>query len=186
MKCESVREKLLRYEDGDLPARQRAEIEQHLATCGACARELARLRRTVGLVESLPEAPVARDFTRRVMAAVRALPRREPTPALRWPVGLGLGSAGFVLTLTILVGALVGGPPSIKGLSEAALPLLGVLVGWGRVAADVLGVMVDAVIPALTTPVFLLVVADVGALAIIWLLRRKWVAAKAVGGLGIV
>jgi len=186
MNCESAQEQLLRYEDGDLSARRRAEVERHLATCGACARELARLRRTVALVESLERAPAARDFTQRVMAAVTALPRTEPAPSVRWPVGLVLGLAGCLLTVTILVAAVLGGPASARGLSEMVVPLLGVVGQWGRAASDVVGVMVDTVIPVLSKPALLLVAADVGALGIIWLARRRLVVAKAVGGLGIV
>jgi hypothetical protein len=66
------------------------------------------------------------------------------------------------------------------------VPLLGVVGQWGRAASDVVGVMVDTVIPVLSKPALLLVVADLGALAVIWLARRRFVAAKAVGGLGIV
>jgi anti-sigma factor RsiW len=33
------------YADGELPPDQRVRIEQHLASCGVCARELARLRK---------------------------------------------------------------------------------------------------------------------------------------------
>lgn len=40
------------YLDGELPAADRRRVEQHIAICDACTRELARLRRLSGMFAS--------------------------------------------------------------------------------------------------------------------------------------
>ncbi len=57
MDCKKAKRKLNRYVDGELPVRDRDHVEQHLAECPACRRELERLRGTVAVMEMLPEPP---------------------------------------------------------------------------------------------------------------------------------
>ena len=49
MSCNEI-QNLDAYADGDLPADERARVEQHLAICAACARELARLRKLSAII----------------------------------------------------------------------------------------------------------------------------------------
>ncbi|MCL6581900.1 MAG: DUF4349 domain-containing protein [Firmicutes bacterium] len=70
--CRSMRDSLHAYLDARLDARERLEVERHLASCPACAAELEALRTTTGLVRSLsrPAAPPGfhEDLLRRVRA----------------------------------------------------------------------------------------------------------------------
>ena len=63
------------YIDGELPFRDRARVEEHLAECTDCAWELETLRQTVDLVGQLAKVPVPRAFT------------IHETPSPRW-IGL--------------------------------------------------------------------------------------------------
>lgn len=77
-------EDLSAYLDGALGDEERALVEAHLATCAACAGELARLRLTLGVLGRMPPAPepspaFARTFWKRL--------EEERTP---WERFLGL------------------------------------------------------------------------------------------------
>ncbi len=45
MDCESIRELLAGFQDGELDAEQRAMVQDHLGHCSACREELARLEK---------------------------------------------------------------------------------------------------------------------------------------------
>ena len=49
MSCNEI-QNLDAYADGELPADERRRVEQHLAICAACARELARLRKLSAII----------------------------------------------------------------------------------------------------------------------------------------
>ena len=78
-----IREMLSVYIDGELPSRDRARVEEHLAGCADCTWELETLRQTVDLVGQLPKVPVPRAFT------IHEAPR---------PRRIGLFQAGWVYT----------------------------------------------------------------------------------------
>lgn len=67
-----IQEQLSAYLDGELSARDQAAVEQHLRTCGQCARDLATLRWTVNLVREVPAMALPRSFTVRVAAVAPA------------------------------------------------------------------------------------------------------------------
>ena len=173
MNCDAVQERLGRHVDGDLAESERVEVERHLVTCAACAGELAELRRTVRLVESLEEVPVGPDFTVRVMAAVRALPEAQPTSPRWWPVGLVLGLGGFVLTAAVLLGVLVTGPSTVSAIGAAARPVLGIGLEWGRAGGDVLSAVWNAAVPSLARSLPPILAADLSALVLVWLAQRR-------------
>lgn len=76
-------EQLSAYLDGELPAEERAVVEAHLRTCGACARALAEMRAIDAASRILPvEAPegyfdaLPGRVRRRVQAGRTTAPRR--------------------------------------------------------------------------------------------------------------
>ncbi len=60
--CRPVRDLLAEYQAGLLTERQRAEVAAHLRECGPCARELAALERTAGLLSGVEPRRPARDL----------------------------------------------------------------------------------------------------------------------------
>jgi putative zinc finger protein len=74
MTCHETRERLSELLDEALPARERADVEGHLAGCPECRRELERLRATVSLLARVEPVRAPAGFVDRVMAAVRPVP----------------------------------------------------------------------------------------------------------------
>jgi anti-sigma factor RsiW len=88
--------------DGELPAAQRSEVEQHTTTCGSCRARLAALefasQETAALLNLLPSA--APDLQ------VESIVARARRPRLRW----GVIAAGLALLIATVAGATVGRP----------------------------------------------------------------------------
>jgi len=59
--CKELFARLSEYIDGELDESICAGIESHLGDCPPCQRFLESLRRTVGLLESMPRPPVEID-----------------------------------------------------------------------------------------------------------------------------
>ena len=113
-------ETLSAYIDGELAGRERAQVEQHLKECQACAENLRTLRQTLALLKELPVIPAPRSF------AVRpgvARPRPAPAPSA-WGYGLLKGATAIAALLLVL---LIGG--------DLALHVFGgPLVSWAPAA----------------------------------------------------
>lgn len=62
MNCDIIRELFSSYIDDQLSRQDRRQVEEHLATCPACAEELAMLRQTVALTAQLEEAELPEGF----------------------------------------------------------------------------------------------------------------------------
>jgi anti-sigma factor RsiW len=93
MTCDQVDELLSDYIDDDLSAGIQAAVQEHLASCDACAASLKKLRRTVRFVRSnAPTIPAARragrnydDFVRSIMD--EEAPRSTGEVLLEWLAG---------------------------------------------------------------------------------------------------
>jgi hypothetical protein len=66
------------YLDSALAPERRAEIAAHLAVCASCTARLANARALFAAIESLPDAPLERDLSGQVIAALRL--RSNPLP----------------------------------------------------------------------------------------------------------
>jgi hypothetical protein len=100
MTCHDAREQLSALLDDALGAAERGAIEEHLATCAECRRELERLRDTVALLRAVEPARAPAGFVDRVLEAAR--PEPWPRRLLRalllpWPVKLPIEAAAIVL-----------------------------------------------------------------------------------------
>lgn len=102
MRCEQVLEQLC--EDGGLGWIQRWRLQRHLASCPACTREWAALRRTVEILEAVPDRPAPDGLWQAIeqgMALERSR-RRESTSSpphgwkRRW-VPVAAAAAAFIL-----------------------------------------------------------------------------------------
>ncbi|MFO0837653.1 MAG: zf-HC2 domain-containing protein [Phycisphaerae bacterium] len=77
MNCDQFRESLAEFVGGELPASQRAQADEHCASCANC-REIANglMRAQAAVAETQLDAPEAA-----IRAARIPLPRRAPSPA---------------------------------------------------------------------------------------------------------
>jgi len=100
MTCHDAREQLSALIDDALGAAERGAVEEHLATCAECRRELERLRGTVALLRAVEPARAPTGFVDRVLEAARPAPwprRLFRALLLPWPVKLPIEAAAIVL-----------------------------------------------------------------------------------------
>ncbi len=125
MNCEQTRECLSEYVDGEIqnPV-ERAEIEAHLAVCGACREALARARKfTTTVIQAVEPLRPKEGFKDRVMARMKSRSKRASKAAIPggesathplwpWTLGAALAAAAGVV---LLIG---GGVPSIGSVGR--------------------------------------------------------------------
>ena len=61
--CNSVRELLSSYIDGELSVRERQFVDRHIESCQLCREELESLQKTINLVQHIPAIEPRRSFT---------------------------------------------------------------------------------------------------------------------------
>jgi anti-sigma factor RsiW len=138
-----VKEWLGAYLDGELSADRRAWVDEHLATCQACQRELVGLRALSTLLHADP-APVpfleAKAFSRQVVSLLphpsRPVWRRGLQVGLRY-IPLGLFGAWAFFQAAIWVTSLLLNALSLFPEGEGLLAGLG--SGWDAGAGAWLG-----------------------------------------------
>ena len=187
MTCWAVRRRLVAYDDGDLSPGQTAEIEAHLAACQSCSDELAELRGAIGMVESLAQEEAGPEFTADVLAAIRS--RRvaeEPARPVMWPAAVGLGLAGAVVSVALIVGLAALDWESVRQAGVALAPSARALLDVAGLAFVELLKMLDTVSQALSQPLQLALLADVlllGAVLVVW---RRLATARSAAGIGAI
>jgi hypothetical protein len=116
VRCETAEAALSERMDGDLDEKRRAELEQHLATCGRCRafeRGAGRIRVLTRLETAEPVPDLVPQIMRRVRAETPAPFRR---PAARWARNVAAFAAGAVAA-----GVLVAGLPGVRRGPSPAL-----------------------------------------------------------------
>lgn len=98
--CPNVREDLVAYLDGELPALRAAELEEHLRLCPPC-RALAEEHREVWrLLDHAEPVRIPDGFVSRVLLRVRGARASSGAPLLR--VGVSWLAAAAVLLLVLI------------------------------------------------------------------------------------
>jgi len=97
-----LQQMLSSYIDGEVEPAELREVEEHLAACDSCRRELDTLRFTVSLLQELPEVPVRRSFS----LSEAPVPIRT-APSLGWAASLATSMAALLL-VALLVGDITG------------------------------------------------------------------------------
>jgi anti-sigma factor RsiW len=82
--CDSIRDRLIDFIEGELAADQSRQIEAHLGRCPRCAREVVGLRDVLGRARNLPVPPVPIGFLDGFATGVLA--RIASQPSSRIPV----------------------------------------------------------------------------------------------------
>jgi hypothetical protein len=70
-KCKDIENDLPLYDEGVLSAARKQVVEEHLACCAACRKELACLRKTSEMMDHLPAVEEPPWFQQKIMAGVR-------------------------------------------------------------------------------------------------------------------
>ena len=99
--CTSFEALLDLFADGELSPEEMARVQSHLDRCPACRAyvdDALAIRAALGGWE---ETPVPEDFHRHVMDAVRAQPRRRPTPWKKVALPLAACFAVAILALPL-------------------------------------------------------------------------------------
>lgn len=141
--------------DDALPALEHTAAAAHLAACPHCAGRLAELRAVLARLDSLPEAPLARDLAPAVLSRLPARPAPSaPAFAGGWPWALALQAALAAALLLIAAPAAevppiaaaaadlqAGGAQALAGwwaafIAQAQADLAQVIAGGGQLAAD--------------------------------------------------
>ncbi len=117
--CESIRELLSAYIDGQLAASERGPVEEHLASCKPCQEEFVSLRATKDMLQCLPFVRPARSFA----LAERPAPRPVAFGVLR----LATAVAAFLLLLVGMgdwwhIYPTVAPPPSPVAITAPTAP----------------------------------------------------------------
>lgn len=125
--------------DGALDGSARADVEAHLAACGACSARLEALGAVFAGLATLPQAPLGRDLRLGVMAAVRAQSQTalRPIAGPRRPVF----QLVFALQLLAALALLAFAWPFLAGLAQLT-PLIG-SADVSRFVAQLAGAWLD-------------------------------------------
>jgi anti-sigma factor RsiW len=105
--CRRVVENLSAYLDGELQGEARRAVEEHLAKCAACHKELEELEATWRLLDDLEAPIVPRTFQARVVAQAAAEAAESPwhRPAGRAALGGAVAAGAAALFLLGLYNA---------------------------------------------------------------------------------
>ena len=121
MRCEDYRELMSERVDDCLDAAGARRLEEHLAACAACRRELAELQETVAALRSLPAAAAPPAMAERVR--IRLAGRRGSfTEFVNLPQTRLAFAAGLVIILTVW-GVRYTTPPVDREASDGVAPL---------------------------------------------------------------
>ena len=105
MNCERFRDLMLEALQGTAPA----ELEEHVRACGACAQELAGLKKTSALLEEWSAPEVSPYFDSRLRARLR---EQAAAPAGWWEwLRKPTLAAAFAILIAVGVGLLIPGTP---------------------------------------------------------------------------
>jgi hypothetical protein len=102
MTCETVREDLVAYHDGELSEQDRQQVAAHLSSCSSCAQEEAELAKVTLIVANMeritPSPDFAATFWRRLEQETRVA-QTEPQESWlsRWWTGLRASLTGWQL-----------------------------------------------------------------------------------------
>jgi len=86
MRCETVKELLEAYIEGELDESKQKAVEAHISSCESCKQELALTRSIPRLVSSLPTPPVPEDIIPNTLKQIR----EAPTARWQWLRSFGV------------------------------------------------------------------------------------------------
>jgi len=122
--CQSVREWLSAYLDGEIDSRRREAVEGHLAGCDVCRRELASLRGVSACLQAWPAPEAAPElsahFTERLAERTRQNTAHHPF-AIPWFRAAWASGLAACLALGVFVYLREGTPPRTPDETPASI-----------------------------------------------------------------
>ncbi|GEM_PF-1442798 len=121
-KCADINGFLSGYIDGELSAEETPRVEEHLASCENCGKELKRLNNVIDLLRNIPRY----QASTRLLSEVREEIKKRETfwdlsrPFLKW--GAGLAAAVLILFLIKLNLAKPAPQKTIPASNEISFP----------------------------------------------------------------
>jgi anti-sigma factor RsiW len=112
MKCHRIEKKLSAYQDGELSASEREQVERHLAGCHSCREQRVRLQQTWQALGEMTEIRPTPGFYKRVSQKIGQTPEKGVWGS-RWG-NWGLRAlpspvfASAILAIGILCGTYIG------------------------------------------------------------------------------
>ena len=116
-------DRLSEYLDGELPADERAELEEHLAHCVACGAVLADLKRIVARAHGLEDRAPEHDLWPGIAARIGAGPA-ERRAARHWSFSLPQLAAAGIALMALSGGAAWLLHPALQGPADSRPPLV--------------------------------------------------------------
>lgn len=134
--CSDIENLLPLYEEGVLSDAEKRLVEEHLAHCDACCRELADLRKAAAMVRGLPEAALPPWFEEKIMARVRKEAESQAKNwfwPLRFKIPVSLAATLVIAVLAVFIyrageepvqSVLPGAPPpaALETMRQTAPP----------------------------------------------------------------
>lgn len=124
------------YHDGQTSAERTREAERHVATCAACAAELARLRDLSALFHGARPEPIRPGELARLHEALDEAADGQDRRVLRLAVGLSAVAASILIISTAW---LYDGPPGSSGrtniVKSSGPQIVTQVEAWQNIAA---------------------------------------------------
>ncbi len=99
--CESVKDLLVLFAEGELPGEQRALVENHLASCAACREEAAGIDKIRGWLAEPELFSPAEDYSWKLLPSRLREKAQSSAAAKRW-LPANLGSLGWTLSMAAM------------------------------------------------------------------------------------
>jgi hypothetical protein len=82
MKCQTFEKKLSAYQDGELSALEKQQVDRHLADCHSCREQYARLQQTWQALGEMTEIQPTPGFYKRVSQKIGQIPEKSVLESL--------------------------------------------------------------------------------------------------------
>jgi anti-sigma factor RsiW len=113
MKCHKIENKLSVFQDGELSASEKEQVERHLAGCHACREQHVKLQQTWKALGEMAEIRPTQGFYERVSQKIREAAEQNGFGVFGWAnwkfrTMMSPAAVSILLAIGILCGALIG------------------------------------------------------------------------------
>ena len=176
MNCSDVREELLEYEDGAVPASGRKTIEKHLECCPDCRELLAEHREVARRLSAEAAIDPGPGFRMCVMAAIanEPAPQKRSPSRMFWPVAIPVALGGLVGAVALAVSLTALDLPAWQNALSALGPSLAAVYSAGSHLLSALGNVVVRAGMDFSGTLLMALAVDVALIIALATLARAW------------